>query len=133
MKYDDNGNLVLSGKLGEAVISGEGVEEYAKALMSGKSERLSYQDMQDFQDFTSEFFVLGKFPSRKDGLEEYEAFVLLRKSDQAPFGIRYDAHFGISYPGVYTYVPETEGTPDHEVVIFQPMQPFTFQGYEPVE
>lgn len=132
MKYDDKGNLILRGKLGEAVISGEGVEGYAKALMSGKSENLTYQDMQDFQDFTSEFFVLGKFPSRKDGLEEYEAFVLLRKSDQAPFGVRYDAGFG-EYEDVYTYVQETEDTPDHEVVIFKPMQPFTIQGYEPVE
>lgn len=133
MNYDDNGNLVLSGKLGEAVVSGEGVEEYARALFSGKSENLSYQDMQDFQDFTSEFFVLGKFPSRKDGLEEYEAFVLLRRSDQAPFGIRYDAGLGISYQGVYTYVEETDDAPDHEVVIFNPMQPYTIQGYEPAE
>ena len=129
MKYDDNGNLVLSGKLGEAVVSGEGLEEYAKALMSGKSENLTYQDMQDFQDFTSEFFVLGQFPSRKDGLEEYEALVLLRKSDKAPFGIRFDACLDPAYEEVYTYDPDT----DTESVVFEPMQPFTAQGYEPAE
>lgn len=125
MKYDDNGNLVLSGKLGEAVISGEGVEEYAKALMSGKSENLTYRDMQDFQDFTSEFFVLGKFPSRKDGLEEYEALVLLRKSDKAPFGIRYDLHYGLAGR-------DYGGDSDHPYT-FQPMQPYSINGYEPAE
>ena len=129
MKYDDNGSLVLSGKLGEAVVSGVGVEEYAKALMSGKSENLTYQDMQDFQDFTSEFFVLGKFPSRKDGLEEYEALVLLRKSDKAPFGIRYDVCLNPAYEEVYMYDPDT----DTESVVFEPMRPFTIQGYEPAE
>lgn len=129
MNYDDNGNLVLSAKLGEAVISGEGVEEYARALFSGKSESLTYQDMQDFQDFTREFFVLGKAPSRKEGLEEYEAFVLLRKADQAPFGIRYDDYLTPVYEEVCTYDPDT----DTESVVFEPMQPFTIQGYEPAE
>lgn len=129
MKYDDKGNLVLYGKLGEAVVSGEGLDEYAKALMSGKSENLTYQDMQDFQDFTSEFFVLGKFPSRKDGLEEYEAFVLLRKSDQAPFGIRYDAAGEPDQCLKFCSAGERDDTWRE----FVPMQPFTIQGYEPAE
>lgn len=119
MKYDDNGNLVLRGKLGEAVISGEGVEEYAKALFSGKSENLSYQDMQDFQDFTSEFFVLGKFPSRGT----HPNLILLRKEDQAPFGVEDHVNYGV----------EGEETDDGVIWRFTPMQPFTIQGYEPAE
>lgn len=122
MKYDDNGNLVLSGKLGEAVVSGEGVEEYAKAMMSGKSENLSYQDMQDFQDFTSEFFVLGLQPSREDWEGKMEAFTVLRKADRAPYG--FTLPFGVE---------PWEDRDFSEGVTMVPMQPFTIQGYEPAE
>lgn len=122
MKYE-NGNLILSGKLGEAVVSGEGVEEYAKALMSGKSESLSYQDMQDFQDFTSEFFVLGKHPGREEG---WFWFILLRKGDQAPFGLDMgDRDFNIE--------PTWEDDEKGFMWEFVPMQPVTIQGYEPAE
>lgn len=123
MKYDDKGNLILSGKLGEAVVSGEGLEEYAKALFSGRSENLSYQDMQDFQDFTSEFFVLGKHPGRSEG--EFW-LILLRKTDQAPFGL--DMGDRDSY-----IEPTWEDNDEGFMWEFVPMQPYTIQGYEPAE
>lgn len=114
MNYDDNGNLVLSGKLGEAVVSGD-FKAITDALVSGKSEEgLSYQDMEDFNRFTGEFFRLGEFPDQ-DGRFRV---IVLRKVDQAPFG-------GDGEPGIdgdFGDPPEFE---------FIPMQPF--QGYEPAE
>lgn len=118
-KYDDNGNLVLSGKLGEAVVSGD-FKAFTDALVSGKSEDgLSYQDMEDFNRFTNEFFRLGEFPDR----DNLRRVVVLRKQDQAPFGTFGD--------------PETDnldsplGGPSKSV--FWPCQPFIIQGYEPAE
>lgn len=129
MIYDDNGNLILSDKLGEAVVNND-FEAFTKAQISGKSEDgLTYQDMADFNEFVSEFFRLGEFPSRKGEYDQYTALVLIRKSDHAPFGIRSSWDEAIIYSDIYTYNPDT----DSETLIFTPMQPFTIQGYEPAE
>lgn len=112
--YDDNGNLILSGKLGEAVVNND-FEAFTKAQISGKSEDgLTYQDMADFNEFISEFFRLGKFPDREGAWN----LILMRKSDQAPFGLVSPLITG----GVRWVSDQAR---------FRPMQPF--QGYEPAE
>lgn len=114
MNYDDNGNLILTGKLGEAVVNND-FEAFTKAQISGKSEDgLTYQDMADFNEFVSEFFAVGWQRGRGD--DEY--LVLIRKSDQASFGMELRPH--------------SMWTPGGDAV-FEPVQPFTIQGYEPAE
>lgn len=120
MNYDDNGNLVLSGKLGEAVVSGD-FKAFTDALVSGKSQDgLSYQDMEDFNRFTNEFFRLGEYPTR-DG-DTY--LVVLRKADSASFGTDKGDP---SYP----YEPSFEGDDVGFVWEFIPMN--RYEGYEPAE
>lgn len=52
-----NEKIELSNKLGRAVVLGEGVTTYANALLHGHSSDLTYGDMQEFQDFTTSYFV----------------------------------------------------------------------------
>lgn len=65
--------LELSDKLGAAVVEGVGVMNYTEALLHGRSETLSYADMQEFQDFTANYFT-----ATFDG-----ELVLFRKADGA--------------------------------------------------
>lgn len=120
MNYDDNGNLVLTGKLGQAVVNND-FRAFTEAQISGKSEEgLTYQDMADFNEFVSEFFRIGEFPDREGDVY----CVIIRKVDQAPFG----ADKGDpSYPYAPSFGHGTLGL-EWE---FVPMQPF--QGYEPAE
>ena len=65
----------LSEKLGKALVFDEGQLAYAQAILYGNSKNLSYADIQEFQDFTSAYFV------HEDGDET----VLLRRSDGVGF------------------------------------------------
>lgn len=65
----------LSEKLGNAVVFSVGQLTYAKAMLYGSSQTLTYADIQEFQDFTTAYFVL-----EVDG-----ELVLFRKSDGVAF------------------------------------------------
>lgn len=58
MKQLDNDSLILSDKLGAAVVLGDGVLDYATATLHGRSDTLTYEDMQEFQDFTANYFTM---------------------------------------------------------------------------
>lgn len=119
-RYDDTGNLVLSGKLGEAVVNND-FEAFTKAQISGKSDDgLTYQDMADFNEFVSEFFRIGESNDRKGQVY----LVLIRKEDQASFGLEYHDNYG------YNCDRYEDDKPCWD---FRPMNPFTIQGYEPAE
>lgn len=65
----------LSEKLGKALVFEEGLFNYAQAMLYGSSRILTYADIQEFQDFTTAYFV-----------HEVEGdLVLLRKSDGVAF------------------------------------------------
>lgn len=65
----------LSEKLGKALVFEEGQLAYAQAMLYGSSQTLTYADIQEFQDFTTAYFV-----HEVDG-----DLVLLRKSDGVAF------------------------------------------------
>lgn len=121
IEYSESGSLLLSGRLGEAVVRND-FSAFLDALESGKSEEgLTYQDMADFNQFSSEWFLVGEAPGPGGS---YEYSILVRRQDKAPFGFELPA-------------PECNLEPSWEddergfIWEFVPMNPFTIQGYEP--
>ena len=118
--YDDNGNFILTGKLGEAVVRND-FSAFVEALESGQSEAgLTYQDMSDFNQFTNEWFRIEDTYS--GGFPAY--MILLRRRDQTPFG------FELPSPEC-NLEPSWEDDERGFVWEFVPMNPVTLQGYEP--
>lgn len=88
MKQLDNDNLILSDKLGAAVILGDGVLDYATATLHGRSDTLTYADMQEFQDFTANYFTMDV-----DGdlvLIRKETGQILRLTSEDPYSFESD-------------------------------------------
>lgn len=123
MKYDEEGNLVISDKLGYAIVADD-FWEFERAVKANKSDDLSYQDLMDFSMFSQAYRALGSFLGAP--FEEYEygqvMMAVIQRADGATFGFDYWKQGG-KY-GEADYGPDEDGD-----WVFVPVEPFTITGY----
>lgn len=78
MTENEYGQLVIGGRLGEAVASGS-TREFTRAIREGTDTNvdnpLTYQDIQDYQDFRTKYLLVGIVDSK----------VLIIRADGATF------------------------------------------------
>lgn len=134
MNYDEEGNLILKGKLGSAVAWGD-LWEFKEAAERGSDPDLTYQDMADFTAFTTQFKILGNFLASE--FDEYgygqEMVSVIHRHDGATFGKFYWKGGG-KYGEANLESDDFEGAPHPDGIWkFVPVEPFTIIGYKGVE
>lgn len=137
LKYDDEGNLALEGKLGESVAWGD-MWEFEYSLKQGQSvdedEPLTYQDMADYSAFQGQFKILGEFlANRNESFHRGQEMVrVIQRIDGATFGKFYWQEGGKYGEANMEYDDHDEAT-DRSVWLFKPVEPFTITGYGEVK
>lgn len=81
LKYLEDGSLVLSDRLGQAVCRND-LSEFEETVEKGVSQVLTYQDVADYTAFAGQFNIMGMFPI---GSTEV---VVIRRKDGATFGTK---------------------------------------------
>lgn len=120
LEFDDEGNLLISDRLAEAIIF-EDFWEFDHVLGEGSSEKLSYQDIHEYQLFKANFTVLGRFPVKQinDFYRGMEFITVVRHASGATYGFEWwyeggkygEPHYSSDYydeesdQGIYKFIP----------------------------